>query len=374
MARTRTGKTGDPDEAGPVKTPRVPRWPAGRCRPVLPRNPHFRRIWRCLLISRPGSINCFCVTTFRKVPVVRCRLTWQVIAPLMRPAMPGQPSFVKMGSGPKGRPRRLGRRATSVPGPYSPPPRPRRGQGRASSQEPPFAPPRYRRVPSGARRSRSVVTRGRLAALVAGRPQTQPYRNRGCCRRQPGRAMPTHRNALRDANARRTRRAGPAAARLAGEALGTGCDLPAPLRQALELRAAHPRTSWTALAGRAATTKDALVGRYRRGLAMVGVEIPVRPDPDMGSRTSRQRPARAVTASHDDGRITNPQPTGRVRPRAPELDERDQRIVAAARADLGQTTRELADRCGVTYQVAWNALREANVRVRPGNRPAARPR
>lgn len=175
--------------------------------------------------------------------------------------------------------------------------------------------------------------------------------------------MPASELPLREANARRTRRAGPAAARLARQALGTGRDLPEPIRQALELRAQHPRTSWTALAGRAATTKDALVGRYRRGLAMTGVEIPARPEPD--SHTSWLRPGRAVTALQNGGQITDEQPTGRVRPRSLELDERDQRIVATARADPGQTTQEVADRCGVSYQVAWNALRRAKVRVRP---------
>jgi hypothetical protein len=176
--------------------------------------------------------------------------------------------------------------------------------------------------------------------------------------------MPARHNVLREANARRTRRAGSAAARLARQALDTGCDLPAPLRQALELRARHPWTSWTTLAGRAATTKHALVGRYRRGLARTGVELPATPrGRKRSSQTSGQRPARAVTALQDGGPAT-----GRVRPRAPELDERDQRIVAAARADPGQTMQELADRCGVSYQIAWNALRDANVRVTPANR------
>jgi hypothetical protein len=188
-----------------------------------------------------------------------------------------------------------------------------------------------------------------------------------------GQPMPARHSALREANARRSRRAGPAAARLAQQALDTGCDLPPPLRQALELRAAHPRTSWTTLALRAATTKDALVGRYRRGLAMAGVEIPATPRPETESQASGHRPARAVTVPQDGGQVAASGPTVRVRPRAPELDQRDERIVAAARADLGQTTQELADRCGVSYQVAWNVLRRASVRVRPGKRPRPRP-
>jgi hypothetical protein len=185
--------------------------------------------------------------------------------------------------------------------------------------------------------------------------------------------VPARHNALREANARRARRAGPAAARLARQALGTGCDLPPPLRQALELRAAHPRTSWTTLALRAAATKDALVGRYRRGLAMAGVEIPATPQPETESQAPGHRPARAVTAPQAGGQVTSEQRDGRVRPRAPELDERDARIVAAARADPGQTTQELADRCEVSYQIAWNALRRAHVRVRPGKRLRPRP-
>src|SRR5260370_7125164 len=103
---------------------------------------------------------------------------------------------------------------------------------------------------------------------------------------------------------------------------------------------------------------------------MTGVEIPGRAEAD--SQTSCQQPRRAVTALQNGGQLPNEQPTGRVRPRAPELDERDQRIVATARADLGQTTHEVADRCGVSYQVAWNALRHAKVRVRPGARRAVR--
>jgi hypothetical protein len=99
---------------------------------------------------------------------------------------------------------------------------------------------------------------------------------------------------------------------------------------------------------------------------MAGVDIPATPRPETESQTSGHRPARAVVALQDGGQVTGEQPAVRVRPRAPELDQRDERIVAAARADLGQTTQELADRCGVSYQVAWNALRQAHVRVRPG--------
>jgi hypothetical protein len=50
--------------------------------------------------------------------------------------------------------------------------------------------------------------------------------------------------------------------------------------------------------------------------------------------------------------------------RSVERDAERGRIVAAARHNAEQTTRELAERFGVTYYFAWKALRDADVHVR----------
>jgi WhiA C-terminal HTH domain len=165
---------------------------------------------------------------------------------------------------------------------------------------------------------------------------------------------------LLEANARRTREAGPAAADLSRQALDAGRELPEPIRQALDLRANHPRTSWATLAERVGVTKDTLVGRYRRGLTIARIQVPARTERE----TSWHQPAGQAAARQDGERIVS---RGSSR-RSLAIDERDKVIVSVARSDPGRTTRELADCCGVSYQIAWNALRRAKVRARAGHR------
>ncbi len=166
-------------------------------------------------------------------------------------------------------------------------------------------------------------------------------------------------NNLAKANARRTRKAGPVQADLARRALAAGLELPEPIRHALEVRAAHPRAAWSTLAKRSGTTKDTLTGRYRRGIAMAeryGREFDGAASQGGVEQQSAERAVQRRLQAHG------------VSPG--EVDQR-QRIVGAAREDPEQTTRELAQRFGVTYHFAWNALRHAGVRVRadkPGRR------
>lgn len=61
------------------------------------------------------------------------------------------------------------------------------------------------------------------------------------------------------------------------------------------------------------------------------------------------------------------QPAQTVRTRSPEkIAAERRRIVDAARQNSEQTIRELAQRSGVTYHFAWEALRDAGVHVRAG--------
>jgi hypothetical protein len=78
---------------------------------------------------------------------------------------------------------------------------------------------------------------------------------------------------LEQANAARAREAAARDAALARrvlDALGPRCS--GKERAAVEARAAHPEESWSRIAARLGTTKDAAAGSFRRALRRTGME------------------------------------------------------------------------------------------------------